>query len=388
MLQAHNDNLSRRGFLRAAGLAGAALTVPAAAGTDPEHEARHYETLADGWVRCTLCPRACRVPPGGTGYCRVRVNRNGRYVTRVYGRPVAIHSDPIEKKPFFHVYPGSRALSIATVGCNIHCSFCQNWDIAHADPDRVDAPYRAPDGIADLAARRGAQTIAYTYNEPTIFFEYMVDCARAARARGIGNVVVSNGFIAAKPLEELCRVVTAVKIDLKAFTQHVYGTVCAGRLQPVLDTLERLKDSGVWYEIVVLLIPTLNDGPDELKRMCGWIVARLGPDVPLHFTRFRPCYRLTHLPPTPPAVLRRARDIGHAAGLRYVYSGNMPGEAGEDTVCPACGTAVIRRYGFYLEACTLRDGACPSCGARIPGVWAGAGQEQQSERLERREQHA
>jgi pyruvate formate lyase activating enzyme len=386
MIRAHNHNLSRRGFLRAAGLAGAALAAPPAAAS--EHEARYYETLRDGWVRCTLCPRSCRVPPGGSGACRVRTNRGGRYLTRVYGRPVAIHNDPIEKKPFFHVYPGSKALSIATVGCNIHCSFCQNWDISQSAPDRVDPPYRAPDAIADMAAHRGARTIAYTYSEPTIFFEYMADCARAARERGVGNVVVSNGFIAAKPLEELCGIVTAVKIDLKAFTQRFYGEVCAGRLQPVLDTLERLRASGVWYEIVVLLIPTLNDGPDELKRMCGWIAERLGPDVPLHFTRFRPCYRLTHLPPTPPETLRRARAIGQAAGLHYVYSGNMPGETGENTVCPACGTAVIKRYGFYLEANTLRNGACPSCGARIPGVWAGAGQEQQAEPLQGSEQHA
>jgi pyruvate formate lyase activating enzyme len=368
-----NNNLSRRQFLRTAGLAGAAaLSAPVFAGAPadpPDPEARYYETLDGNRVHCLLCPRECRVPPGKSGYCGVRVNRGGRYFSRVYGRPVAVNNDPIEKKPFFHVLPGSKALSIATVGCNIHCSFCQNWDISQSDPDDAHAPYRSPADIAALAAEHGSRTIACTYNEPTVFCEYVIDCARAARDRGIGSVVVSNGYISKTPLRDLCGVVTAVKVDLKAFTQKFYGEVCEGRLQPVLDTLKRLADSGVWYEVVVLLIPTLNDGGDEIKGMTGWIAENLGPDVPLHFTRFHPTYRLTHLPPTPPETLKRARDIALAAGLHYVYTGNTPGQSGENTFCPSCGAVVIKRYGFYLASFDLVAGACSACGARIPGVW-------------------
>ncbi|MBN1556774.1 MAG: AmmeMemoRadiSam system radical SAM enzyme [Lentisphaerae bacterium] len=366
--------LSRRAFLKAAGLAGAGLTAgpagAASAAAPPPHEARFYDKLKNNLVRCRLCPKGCVVPPGGAGYCRVRENRDGTYVTRVYGLPCAVHDDPIEKKPLFHVYPGSRALSIATVGCNMHCKFCQNWDISQASPDDVSPPYRAPETIAERAARQGCKTVAYTYNEPTVFCEYMLDCARAAREQGIGNVMISNGYIGREPLAAVCREMTAVKVDLKAFTQRFYREMCEGDLQPVLDILKSIKATGTWLEIVVLIIPTRNDSLDEIKRMAHWIVTELGPLVPIHFTRFHPCYKIVNLPPTPPSTLRDARDAALAEGCRFVYTGNMPGQAGEHTYCPGCNTPVVTRYGFLLLENRLRNGRCPQCNTEVPGIWA------------------
>jgi pyruvate formate lyase activating enzyme len=320
-------------------------------------------------VRCGLCPRRCVVPDGGRGYCRVRANRGGRYVTLVYGRPCAANLDPIEKKPFFHVYPGSQAYSIATVGCNMHCRFCQNWDIAQASPEDAPVPYRGPEDVAAEAARLKARTIAYTYSEPTIFYEYLADCARAGRERGIESVMVSNGFIADAPQRALFPLMKAIKIDLKAFTQSFYGEICDGVLEPVLETLKRLAGSGVWYEIVVLVIPTLNDGADEIARMSAWIVKALGPEVPVHFSRYHPMYRLRNLPPTPEATLLKARETARKEGCRFVYIGNVPGTEGQDTVCPGCGKTIIRRYGYRIEANHIRDGKCTFCGRAIPGVW-------------------
>lgn len=340
------------------------------ADADPDlHEARFYERLNNKTVRCRLCPRGCMVPTGRSGYCRVRQNRGGTYYTLSYGRPVAIHNDPIEKKPFFHVLPGSQALSIATVGCNIECKFCQNWDISQAGPDEVSPPYRSPSDIAELASQAHSRSVAYTYSEPTIFFEYMSDCSRAAAERDIGNVVVSNGYISEEPLKELCSLVTAIKVDLKAFTQDFYGKTCDGELQPVLDTLERISKSGTWLEIVVLIVPTLNDGSEETQRMAAWIVEHLGPDVPLHFSRFHPAYKIRNLPATPPHTLEKARATALREGCRFVYTGNMPGGEGEHTACPRCGERVIERYGFYVRKNALSEGACPKCGQAIPGVW-------------------
>lgn len=333
------------------------------------HEAQFYETLADKSVRCGLCPRHCVVPDGRRGYCRVRENRGGRYVTLVYGRSCAANVDPIEKKPLFHVYPGSKAFSIATVGCNIHCKFCQNWDISQANPEDVPVPYRGPADIAAAAGSAGARTIAYTYSEPTIFYEYLADCARAGRERGIESVVVTNGFMAEAPQAKLLPLLKAVKVDLKAFTQSFYGDVCEGFLDPVLASLKRLAASGVWLEIVCLLIPTLNDSADETKRMSAWIVKELGPNVPVHFTRYHPMYRIKNLPPTPSETLLKARAIAMAEGCRFAYSGNVPGLEGQDTICPSCKKPVVRRYGYQILENTIKDGACGACGAVIPGVW-------------------
>ena len=349
------------------GVCGAARGNPIP--TPALHEALYYEPHGGGRVQCTLCPWGCIVSDGKRGRCGVRENRGGRYFSLVYGRPVSIHNDPIEKKPLFHIYPGSKALSLATAGCNIECKFCQNWEISQARPEHFQVRIRTPDSLAEQAAHAGSRTLAYTYSEPTIFFEYMMDCARAARGRGIGNVMISNGFISEAPLKDLCSVMTAIKIDLKAFSQQFYGEVCSGRLQPVLDTLLRLRDSGVWYEIVVLLIPTLNDASDELKRMTEWIVTNLGPNVPVHFTRYHPQYKMKNIPPTPIKIVNRAREIGLGQGCRFVYGGNMPGQKGENTVCPDCGALLINRYGFTIMSDNLKDGTCGQCGAVIPGVW-------------------
>jgi pyruvate formate lyase activating enzyme len=367
--------VSRRHFLcglGAAFAAGAASRTAFAEQPTPTvelHEASHYQPLEGNKIRCELCPWQCVVLDGKRGTCGVRENRKGRYYTLVYGHPCTINNDPIEKKPFFHVYPGSKALSIATVGCNMDCRFCQNWRISQENPDNFPTPFRTPEQIVRMAQANKSRTIAYTYSEPTIFFEYMLACAKAAREQGIGNVMVSNGFIAEKPLKELCSVMTAIKIDLKAFTERFYTEICHGKLQPVLDTLKRLSDSGVWYEIVLLVIPTLNDNADEIRRMAEWIVKELGPNVPFHLTRFHPQYKLRNLPPTPPATLQKARDAVLGQGCNFVYTGNLPGVQGENTYCPKCGELVVDRHHHTTLSDSLAEGKCPKCGTAIPGVW-------------------
>jgi len=301
----------------------------------------------------------------------VRENRNGNYYTLVYGHPCSIQpDDPIQKKPFFHVYPGSTAYSIATVGCNMDCKFCQNWEISQASPSDFPSRYVGPDEIAEGASRAGARTVAYTYTEPTIFFEYMLDCAKAVNERGLGNVVVSNGFISAEPLRQLCKAVTAIKIDLKAFTEKFYSEICDGHLEPVLDSLRLIHDSGTWLEIVVLTIPGQNDNETDLRKMADWIVKNLGPDVPLHFTRYHPAYKIQNIPPTPIETLTNARRIAGEQGCHYVYVGNVPGGEGARTCCPQCKTVVLDRYVNLVVSDSLKEGKCPKCGTPIPGVWA------------------
>ena len=367
--------LSRRDFVKAAGAAAAAHSLAEphssyAAQGDTPHEASFYEQLQDNEIMCGLCPFGCKVKDGERGRCRVRENRGGKYYTLVYGRPVALNNDPVEKKPFFHVYPGSKVFSIATVGCNIRCKFCQNWEISQANPSDVRVRYVSPGVIAATAKRVGSTAVAYTYSEPTIFYEYMTDCAKAAKDLGLGNIMISNGFMQPEPLKQLAPLMSAIKIDLKAFNQQFYGKVCGGLLTPVLDTLKRLKGHGVWFEIVVLLIPTLNDNMDDIRRMSEWIVKELGPNVPLHFTRFHPCYKIRNLPRTPPRTLHRARSIAMASGCNFVYTGNMPGGEGESTYCPKCKTNVLRRYGHMVISNELAKGKCHKCGGPIPGVWS------------------
>jgi len=333
-------------------------------------EASYYKTVENDIVQCELCPRGCTVTSGKRGDCGVRENRNGKYYTLVYGRPCALNNDPIEKKPFFHVFPGSRSYSIATAGCNFKCKFCQNWDISQAKPENIPTPFKTPQEIAKSAAEAGCKTIAYTYSEPIIYYEYMADCARAAKDLHIGNVMVSNGSINEKPLKNLIPLLTAVKIDFKAFSQQFYGTICNGKLQPVLDTLKRLAGSGIWFEMVMLVIPTLNDNMDEIKRMSAWVVKELGPNVPLHFTRFHPDYQLRNLPRTPQTTLQKARLLAMGQGCNFVYTGNMPGGEGENTYCPKCKEIVLNRYGHMTVSPELATGKCHKCDAVIPGVWA------------------
>ena len=332
-------------------------------------EARYYKKLADREIECQLCPRQCRLGDKERGYCGVRENDGGIYYTLVYGKVCALNVDPIEKKPFFHVLPKTNALSLATAGCNVNCKFCQNWEISQARPEQVRNVDLSPAQAAEAAGRYGCPTIAYTYSEPTVYYEFMVDTALEARKRGIRNVVVSGGFINPEPLEALTRIVDAIKIDLKAFTPEFYKNYVQGKLQPVLDAITLVRKSKVWLEIVYLVIPTLNDDLDDIRRMARWMAGTIGTDVPLHFTRFSPMYLLKNLPPTPVSSLEKARDAARAEGLRFVYIGNVPGHEGENTVCPKCRTLLIRRFGYQIQENNLKGGACPNCRTAIPGLW-------------------
>ena len=381
---------SRRDFLRwgaACGAAGAlcrfgldgawaqdvagtgALSGPKLEGV-ARHEAMFWEALADKKVKCVLCPRECEVADVERGYCGVRENQGGAYQTLVYGALCSANVDPIEKKPLFHYLPGTTAFSIATAGCNIECKFCQNWRISQFRPEQVDSVLIKPERLVASCASRQCPTIAYTYSEPVVFYEYMHDTAALARRRGVGSVMISNGYIQEKPLRQLCRHLTGVKIDFKAFTEKFYVESCAGELKPVLATLEILKDIGIWFEMVVLIIPTLNDSPGEIKRMSQWIMKHLGPSVPMHFTRFHPTYRITNLPRTPISTLERCRQIALDEGVHYVYAGNVPMHPGENTYCHNCQHELIKRVGFRVRFNKIKEGKCPQCATPIPGVWS------------------
>ena len=324
-----------------------------------------------GAVKCTLCPRECVLGPAQRGDCRVRVNVGGKLVTLVYGKPVSANPyDPIEKKPLFHFLPGTRCFSIATAGCNLHCKFCQNYEISQLNPDDADRVYDLPpDKLVQAALRNGCRSIAYTYSEPIIFFEYVRDTQVLARERGIRNVLVTAGYINEAPLQELNRHADAANIDLKAYSDDYYRTVCAGTLAPVLRNLEISVKDGVWVEMTNLIVPTLNDDMDMIKRMCEWVTERLGPDVPLHFSRFMPLYKLTHLPPTPADTLVKAREVAMAQGLHFVYVGNVDVPGGGDTICPGCKNLLIGRRGYAILALNIKDGKCAACGRAVPGVW-------------------
>jgi len=329
-----------------------------------------YFTPLDGRkIQCDLCPHRCLVAQGKRGVCRVRENREGKYYSLVYGNPCSVHLDPVEKKPFFHVLPGTASYSLATAGCNFQCKFCQNWEISQAFPEDVSSKEFSPARVVREAKETGARSVAYTYVEPTIFYEYMIDIATLARKSGLLNVYHSNGFINPGPLQHLCKVLDAANIDLKGFTDDFYHNLCGGELAPVLETLKTLKKEKVHLEITNLIIPTKNDDPSVLKDMCRWIRNELGPDTPVHFSRFYPLYRLKTLPPTPVSTLEKAREIGLSAGLDYVYIGNIPGHAGENTFCPKCGKMIIQRKAYMVGEVHLKDGKCKSCGKPIAGIW-------------------
>jgi pyruvate formate lyase activating enzyme len=374
--------MDRRAFIKNAVLAGLAASCPlaiktAAAGAEPDFgensrfvaEAMFYEKLPHKKIRCTLCPRLCVIDDIERGYCGVRENRGGTYYTLVHSRPCTYHADPIEKKPFFHFQPGTLAFSIATAGCNVNCKFCQNWEISQARPEQLRSIYMPPDEVAALARRHGCGSIAYTYSEPIIFYEYMLDAAAAGRDKGIASVVVTGGYIQQEPLVKLCASVDAIKVDLKAYSEDYYRDVVNGELQPVLDALVTMVEAGTWTEIVYLVVPTLNDGEKEFTGLVKWIKANLGPDVPVHFTRFHPQYLLKNLPPTPVETLERAKAIADAEGLRYVYVGNVPGHPAEKTYCPGCGRVAVDRIGYTVRNLYVKDGKCVQCGHGVAGVW-------------------
>jgi pyruvate formate lyase activating enzyme len=298
------------------------------------------------------------------------MNVAGEVRSLAYGRPVAIHVDPIEKKPFYHFLPGAEAFSLATAGCPLRCKFCQNWQISQSNPEDHAAVFTPPEAIVRSTLESEAPVIAFTYNEPTVFAEYMTDIARLARKQKLRSVMISCGFMNSEPLKEMCETLDAIKIDLKGFSDDFYRRVCGASLHPVLRSMKQISRSHVHLEVVNLVVPTLNDSEVMLKKLSEWIVGELGPEVPVHFTRFHPDYQLRNLPPTPVATLERARDIAIETGARYAFVGNVPGHEGNHTNCPGCGKIVIRRNAFFVTEMNLTGGACRFCGRRIAGVWS------------------
>jgi pyruvate formate lyase activating enzyme len=334
-------------------------------------EAWLYESMSDKRVRCRLCNHMCVIGNAKRGICGVRENRDGVLETLVYGRLIAANDDPIEKKPLFHLLPGSRSFSIATVGCNFKCRFCQNADIAQMPADRggkVIGDPATPRQIVETAQQRECASIAYTYTEPTVFFEFACQTAELAHRRRIKNVFVTNGFMSAEALERVAPWLDAANVDLKAYSEDFYKQQCGARLEPVKATLRRMKAANVWVEVTTLIIPGLNDDPGELSRLATFIVEELGPETPWHVSRFHPTYRLTDRGATPVETLIRAREIGTVAGLKYVYTGNIPGRGGEDTICPGCGETVIARRGFQIVKKGLQAGRCKGCKTQIDGI--------------------
>ncbi len=340
------------------------------------HPAMLYERLDEQAVRCHLCAHECLIREGRKGICLVRENVGGELYSLVYGRPVSTHVDPIEKKPLFHFYPGTGAYSMATVGCNFRCAWCQNWQISQAV--REDMILRSgrempPEALVREAQRTGCRSIAYTYTEPTIFFEYAHDTARLAHQAGLANVFVTNGYMTRRALETLQPYLDGANVDLKAFRDETYRQFIGARLQPVLDALKTMKELGIWVEVTTLVVTDTNDSPDELRDVANFIVQELGPETPWHVSRYRPTYQ-HNTPPTPISTLARAGQIGREAGLRYVFVGNVPGSAlpgnmeGESTYCHHCGSLVIERWGFSIRRNRVRDGACPNCGTPVAGV--------------------
>lgn len=328
-------------------------------------------TQAKGAIQCGVCPKRCRIPTGFSGECRVRMNLDGRLVAATYARPCAVHVDPMEKKPLFHFFPGAPILSVGSAGCNLHCKNCQNADLSQGNPEDMPAYELSPENLVALAKKHGCGHVAYTYNEPLVNYEYVRDCCIASREAGMRNVLVTAGYINEKPLAALLPYVDAANLDIKALSDAFYREVCDGSLEPVLDTALQMLEAGVIVEVTNLVIPTLNDSDEMLDALCAWIGEHAGAEIPLHFSRFFPTFRMTHLPPTPLETLLRARERAHAAGLKHVYVGNAEVPDGDDTFCAGCGERVIERQRYVVKSNSLkRDGTCPACGKKVYGVWA------------------
>lgn len=334
-------------------------------------EAMFYEKLEDELVNCDLCSHRCRkIADSKRGICGVRENRNGKFYSLVYGKAVARSIDPIEKKPLFNFLPGSRSYSIATVGCNFRCDNCQNYDISQMPKERgiIVGPDVSSEEIVSAAKVNNCESIAYTYTEPTIFFEYAYDTAKMAKKEGIKNVFVTNGYITSEALKKISPYLDAANIDLKSFKDNFYRKRCGARLKPVLDSIRLYKSLGIWIEITTLIIPTLNDSEEELRKIAEFI-SEVGEDTPWHISQFYPTYKLITLPRTPVATLRKARKIGLEAGLKYVYEGNVPGENGENTYCPNCKKLLIHRFGYQIRENKIKNSTCIFCGAKIDGLY-------------------
>jgi len=327
-------------------------------------------------AQCELCPKNCVIDPGQSGECRVRINIDGTLRTVVYGYPCSINVDPVEKKPLAHFLPGTGILSIATVGCNLHCKNCQNWEISQANPEEMPAVFYSrqklfwsPQDLVDITRQANCPSLAYTYTDPIVYYEYTYDTAKLAHEAGLRNVLVTAGYINPEPWKRLLRFVDAANIDLKAMTEEFYREICSATLKPVLNALVLAKANGVLVEVTNLLIPTLNDKPEQIRELVRWVKANLGGETPLHFSRFFPRHKMLNLPPTSLETLNMARQIAMAEGLQYVYIGNIADKEGQNTYCPACKEMLLERSGYTILQNNLKDGACPKCGNQIYGVW-------------------
>ncbi len=356
-------------------------------------EAAHYLKLGRN-VQCQVCPNECLLEPEDRSHCRNKVNKGGKLFTLAYGNPCSFHLDPIEKKPLFHFLPGTAAFSIATSGCSFRCLNCQNWEISQKKPEETKDPTgddvkldpasdrlltqrdiarlsMFPEDVVRLTEFTNSRSIAYTYSEPTSFYEYMYDTSKLARSKNIKNVWITNGYVKTEALLDFCQCLDAANVNLKSFSEEIHRKLNSGKLQPILDTLKTLKEQGIWFEVTNLVVPTWTDNLDMISRMCDWLLENLGPDYPLHFSRFHPQYKLDHLPPTPVGILLDARSIALKAGLHHVYIGNVPGlPEAETTFCPSCRKGVVERLTYFIRSLNIEDGKCKFCGAKIAGVWS------------------
>ncbi len=323
----------------------------------------------DKIVQCELCPKKCVLRPGERGDCKVRANIDGKLVTLVYGKAATYHVDPIEKKPFFHFYPTTRIFSIATAGCNMHCLNCQNWQLSQSYPEEIQHIDLSPETIVETVRRYGIPSIAYTYNDPVVFYEYTYDTSKFAKQYGINNALVTAAFINQEPLKDLLKYVDAATVDIKAMREDFYRKICDGHLDPVLEAIKTMWKKGIHLELSNLVIPTLNDSVDDIKRLVNWIAENISTDVPLHFLRFYPQYKMKHIYPTPVKTLERAISVADKRGMKYVYIGNVPGHPRENTYCPHCGRLLIQRVGYFVVKNVIKDGKCPYCKYPIYGRW-------------------
>ncbi|MBF0483286.1 MAG: AmmeMemoRadiSam system radical SAM enzyme [Candidatus Omnitrophica bacterium] len=320
-------------------------------------------------IKCDLCPRHCQIAPGKRGNCGVRINLDGELKTLVYGKPCAVHVDPIEKKPLFHFLPGSKAFSIATAGCNLHCKYCQNWEISQRLPEDVESIDMPPQKVVDEALRTECKSIAYTYSDPIIFYEYTYDISKLAKQHNVRNVLITAGWIEQQALIDLLPYTDAIKIDFKGITEEFYQKMSEATLQPVLDAIKTIHKNNTWLELVNLVVPTWNDSDADIEKLCSWILDNVGPNTPLHFSKFWPIHKLENLPPTPVATLTRAWEIAKNKGLNFVYIGNVPGHPGNNTYCPQCKKIAIKREGYEILEYNLDNGTCKFCANKIPGIW-------------------
>ena len=338
------------------------------------HSSGHVEAIKSfdhggKFVKCLLCAQGCVLKDNERGRCRARINIGGELKSLVYGRPISIHVDPIEKKPFYHFLPGSNAFSLATSGCPLSCQFCQNWEISQSKPEDFYVKYCPADEIVSGSKEQNVPIIAFTYNEPTVFTEYLLDIANLAKKNNLRSVLISCGFMNYEPLKDMCEILDAIKIDLKGFSEDFYHKVCFAELKPVLRSIKQISKTKTHLEIVNLVVPTLNDSEKMMNDLCGWVAGEIGPDVPIHFTRFHPDYKLLNLEPTPISTLERARDIALSKGIHYPFVGNVPGHAGNCTYCPSCKKMIIKRSGMFTEEIHLKNGRCEYCNHTIAGVW-------------------